>query len=512
VKKSAKASGLPVCELEAISEPFCITIFGASGDLTSRKLIPSLFRLYSNNILPDNFFILGTARSKLSNEEFRVKTEEWLNKEKGGNYDTTKWRSFSKRLYYKAILYDDLKTYKDLATYISELEKKNKTVGNRIFHIATPPNLYEDIIENLGNSHLSERRDGFARVVIEKPFGRDLETAKELNSVLLKHFRENQIFRIDHYLGKETVQNILLFRFANSIFEPLWDRNHVDHVQISAAETLGVEHRAGYYDKAGVLRDMFQNHMLQLLALIAMEPPNVFDSQHVRDEKVKVFQALRPCDKDSLEDNLVLGQYIQGEISGKKVPGYRKEPGVKPDSFTPTYTAMRIFIDNWRWQDVPFYLRTGKRLNKKISEISLHFKNAPDNMFRKHPIKIVPNILSFIIQPDEEIIMSFQTKVPGSKVCLSDAGMRFSYKEHYPSLSLDAYERVLIDCILGDQLLFVRQDGIELTWNFLSPAIEMIDPSKKPLLSVQDYEAGSWGPLESDELIKKDNREWKLNI
>lgn len=512
MRKAVSASHLPVCKLEAISEPFCLTIFGASGDLTSRKLIPSLFRLFSNNILPDNFFILGTARSELSNKEFRTRTEEWINKEKKGNYDKAKWELFSKNLYYKTILYNDLQAYKDLSTYIRELEKKNKTGGNRIFHIATPPSLYEEIIENLGNAHLSNSGKGYVRVVIEKPFGRDLETAKELNSVILRHFGEDQIYRIDHYLGKETVQNILLFRFANSIFEPLWNRDHIDHVQITVAETLGVEHRAGYYDKAGVLRDMFQNHMLQLLALISMEPPNVFDSRHVRDEKVKVFQALRSCDAETLADNLVLGQYNEGEIDNKEVPGYRNEPGVPPDSATPTFAAMKIFIDNWRWQDVPFYLRTGKRLNQKISEISLHFKNAPDHMFRKHPVQIVPNVLSFVIQPDEEIIMSVQTKVPGSKVCLSDAGLRFSYKEHYTSLSLDAYERVLIDCILGDQLLFVRQDGVELTWDFLSPVLEASESQDKTHLSFHEYKAGSWGPQESDRLIKEDNRAWKLNF
>lgn len=500
------------CAVESITEPFLLVIFGGSGDLTKRKLVPSLFSLYKNAILPENFVILGIARSKFSNEDFRQMLREWFQEHEAGSFETEKWNGFSKSLFYSDIRYDEVKTFKTLSRKISELEKKNQISRNRIFYLATPPDVSRSTIENLGLSGLSRNNGGSSRVVVEKPFGTDFDSARELNQLLLKHFTEEQIFRIDHYLGKETVQNILLFRFANSIFEPLWNRNYIDHVQITVAETLGVEHRAGYYEKSGVIRDMVQNHLLQLLAHIAMEPPNVFESVQVRDEKVKVFQALRPYELGSLSEYIVSGQYVQGEIDGQKVIGYKEEKGVAPDSRTPTYVAMKLFIDNWRWKDVPFYLRTGKRLGKMVSEISIHFKNAPDHLFKNHPVEVIPNVLSFLIQPDEEIIWEIQTKVPGSKLCLQNVEMRFSYKDYYPHLALSAYERVLIDCILGDQLLFVRQDGVELTWKFLLPALQMFESSKGLLYAVHDYEAGTWGPKEADELLGKEDRKWRLNI
>jgi len=507
-KGCREVKGGPACTMDRLADPVGIVILGASGDLTGRKLIPSLFRLYQNSILPERFFILGAARSKLSDEEFRTRMLRWIERERPGEFDRSRWNGFAARLFYRSIVYDIPESFRRLSAHLEKMERDTGTGGNRIFHLATPPDLYETIIVNIGEAGLAGNRNGFARVVIEKPFGRDLESALKLNSTILRYFTEDRIFRIDHYLGKETVQNILLFRFSNSIFEPLWNRSFIDHVQITVAETLGVEHRAGYYEKAGVLRDMFQNHMLQLLALIAMEPPNLYDSQHVRDEKVKVFQALKQYDRHSLPANIVLGQYGEGEINGERVPPYRSETGVDHHSHTPTYCAMKLSIDNWRWQGVPFYLRTGKRLPRKVSEISLHFRRAPDHMFRKHGVTITPNILSFVIQPEEEIKWSIQTKVPGSRLCLNDVGMTFSYRQHYPtSISLDAYERVLIDCILGDQLLFVRQDGIEMTWKFLAPALESVDEKR---ISVLPYMAGTWGPPAAEELIRRDGYCWHV--
>jgi glucose-6-phosphate 1-dehydrogenase len=509
VKAEAFAGGNTLCAIEAIEKPFGLIIFGASGDLTKRKLIPSVFSLYKNNLLPDKFFVLGTARSELSNEEFREQMKEWA-REKGDQCFDSSWSDFSQKLFYRSILYDETDSFRQLSKTLSDLEKSIGTGHNRVFYLATPPDVYDAIIANTGNSSLCDKRECLDRIVVEKPFGRDLESARKLNALLLQYFSEDRIFRIDHYLGKETVQNILLFRFANSIFEPLWNRSHIDHVQITVAETLGVERRAGYYERAGVLRDMFQNHMLQLLSLVAMEPPNVFMANRVRDEKVKIFQALRPFEPDSLNDNLVVGQYGRGEIDGQEVAGYKRERGVSPDSRTPTYAAMKMYIDNWRWQDVPFYLQTGKRLKKQISEISVHFKQAPDRMFKNQPIEVLPNVLSFVIQPDEEIILRFQTKVPGSKVCIKDVDMRFSYKDYYTFLSLDAYERVLLDCLSGEQLLFVRQDGAEASWEFITPLIDVIESTREPAFPLFEYKAGTWGPDAAQALIGRDNRRWKV--
>ncbi len=496
-----------VCIVDRVKNPFCIVIFGGSGDLTKRKVIPSLYSLYKNGLLPDHFFILGAARSQFKDNEYREQLEEWVRKTFKDNFDKDKWNDFSERIFYHRLQYDSIEDNKGLKNALSDFEIRLHTGRNRIFYIATPPQLYEDVIENLGTSHLSEQSGGFARIIVEKPFGSDLSSAQELNRVLLDHFKEDQIFRIDHYLGKETVQDILMFRFANSIFEPLWNRNYIDHVQITAAEELGVEHRAGFYDRAGVLRDMFQNHMLQLLALIAMEPPAYFDSERVRDEKVKVFRTLRLLDSNYISEYVVLGQYTEGEIRGQRVKAYRDEEGIDTKSNTPSYAALKVFIDNWRWRGVPFYLRSGKRLTRKFTEIAVQFKKVPHFIFHEFLTDISPNILSFKIQPEEAITLTFHTKVSGSKVCLREVKMDFKYKDFYSGLFLDAYEMVLMDCLMGDHILFVRKDGVELTWSFITPVLEKIASTKGyPLCK---YRSGTAGPPDADKLIQRDGRNWR---
>jgi glucose-6-phosphate 1-dehydrogenase len=366
--------------------------------------------------------------------------------------------------------------------------------------------VYETIITNIGVAGFAEEDEGYTHIVIEKPFGRDLESARKLNGTLRSFFKERQIYRMDHYLAKETVQDILMFRFANSIFEPLWNRRYIDHVQITVSETLGVEHRAGYYEKAGVLRDMFQNHIFQLLALVAMEPPSVFEAERVRDEKVKVFRSIRPFPLDRLGDCVAAGQYDKGAIGDAQTVGYREEPGIAPDSTTPTFAALRVLIDNWRWNGVPFYLRSGKRLPRRKAEISIHYKPVPHLMFAKTlEERIEPNMLALRVQPDEGISLYFQTKNPGTKVCLRPVLMDFSYPRVF---FLSDYERILLDCMQGDQMLFVREDGVNQTWALLSPLIERLEAETK-VEDFPNYASGSAGPPEADRLIEKDGRTWK---
>ena len=478
------------------SDPGTLVIVGATGDLTARKLVPALFNLYLNNGLPDPFRIIGCGRTKLNDQQFRVKMEKALIEK--GIMNDSKWPAFSEILHYRSVDYGALDSFISLAKFLRKLDQKQNTQGNKIFYLALPPSLYQSVAQMLGQAGLGEEREngnGWSRLVIEKPFGRDLKTAVELNQSIQSYFKEHQIFRIDHYLAKETVQNVLMFRFANAIFEPIWNRRYIDHVNILASETLGVEHRAGYYEQAGVIRDMFQNHMMQLLALTAMEAPSQFETGRVRDEKIKVFRSLRPFPVEKLNEHIVLGQYGQGNINGKPVPGYREEPGINPDSLTPTFAKMKVFIDNWRWQGVPFFLTSGKRLEKKTTEITIRFKEIPHSMFRQTLGEHVDaNQLTLGIYPDEKVILTFQTKNPGARVSLRSAAMDFSYHQKYTGPILDAYEKVLIDCMLGDQMLFWRQDSLEHCWSFLTPILSECETcgNKSEILHI--YESGSWGP------------------
>ncbi len=493
------------CEIE-VPNPFCLVIFGASGDLTKRKIVPAVYRLYRNGFLPEGFFVLGTARSPMSDEDFRDQMLDAVKQAFPDDFSQNVWDKFAEKLCYCNIDYSDAGTYGAIKDRLEPLEKKFRTGENRIFYLAVPPGIYESVILNIGESRLSEEQSGYSHVVIEKPFGRDTDSARSLNSALGRSFSERQIYRMDHYLAKETVQSILIFRFANSIFEPLWNRRYIDHVQITVAETLGVEHRAGYYEHAGVLRDMFQNHIFQLLALTAMEPPSVFEADRVRDEKVKVFRSIRPFPIDSAGEHAVLGQYGSGAIDGAEVLGYRGEPGVSPASNTPTFAALKVFIDNWRWNGVPFYLRSGKRLPKREAAISIHYKPVPHMMFKgiieDH---IEPSTLVLRLQPDEGITLEFQTKAPGGKLCLNKVLMDFSYQTVF---TFEAYERVLLDCMQGDQMLFVREDGVDATWSLLTPLIEKLE-SEAGRLRFPNYASGSEGPAEAVKLIEADGRKWR---
>jgi glucose-6-phosphate 1-dehydrogenase len=486
-------------------EPCSIVVIGASGDLAMRKLLPALFSLYRQGGLPIPFSILGCSRTKMSDEDWRAKAKQAA--EESGGFDASRWDSFSANLHYRELEYREPGSFDQLAKFILDLDRRNGTGGNRIFYLAVPPSLYEVSAQSLGKAGLSAEREeghGWSRIVVEKPFGRDLQTAITLDRRLHEHFQEHQIFRIDHYLAKETVQNILLFRFANALFEPVWNRVYIDSVNISAAETLGVEHRAGYYEQAGILRDMFQNHMMQLFALTAMEPPSVFEAERVRDEKAKLYRALRPFPVDRLEDFLVLGQYGKGIQDGKEVPAYREEPGVNAESLTPTFATMKVFVDNWRWQGVPFYITSGKRLAEKRTEIVIQFKEVPHSVFRsvlgEH---ISANRLILGIYPEEKIALTFQTKNPGARVRLRSVTMDFCYHQGYTGPVLDAYEKVLLDCMLGDQMLFWRQDGVELCWSFLTPVLWGCETCTNRAEMLLPYDAGTWGPGAAHQLIMK---------
>jgi glucose-6-phosphate 1-dehydrogenase len=495
------------CDVK-VPGPCGLIIFGASGDLAQRRIIPSLYRLHRHKLLPNHFFVLGASRTEMTTDQFRVSMQAAVKSGYPNDFHNSQWEEFAPKLYYSRIDYDVAESYRQsLKEEILGLEKRYRTGRNRIFYLSIPPIVYEKVILNLGAADLSREGGGMPHLVIEKPFGQDIDSARKLNTLLRRFFQEREIFRIDHYLAMETVQNILMFRFANSIFEPLWNRRYIDHVQITASETIGVEHRAGYYEKAGVIRDMFQNHMLHLLALSAMEPPPRFEAESVRDERIKLLHSVTPFPLDKLDQYIAIGQYGSGEIDGKPAPAYREEPGVSDESTTPTFAAMKILIDNWRWSGVPFYLRSGKRLSSHKTEISIHFKPVPHLMFSRalnEPIE--PNALIWRVRPNEGMDLVLQGKRPGSKVCLKPIVMDFSYLK---DVLMDAYEWVLLDCMHGDHLLFVSEDAVEQTWSLLTPLINRLE-STTPAGKFPNYAAGSSGPKEAALLIERDGRAWRL--
>lgn len=498
IKSRARDLRIPpkACLVEGEVAPCAIVIFGATGDLTSRKLAPSLYNLYLTGGMPKNFAILGAARSAMSHDQFRERIKNSL-----AGVDLSRWEAFGKALYYQQIHFDSRDSFSELAATLSKLDKDHNLQGNTIFYLAIPPSLYKPTAVMLGDLGLSvegQNGSGWRRLIVEKPFGRDLQSAEDLDRTISQHFAEHQVYRIDHYLAKETIQNVLVLRFANAIFEPIWNRQFIDRVHITAAEALGVENRASYYEEAGVIRDMLQNHLMQLLALTAMEPPARFEANHVRDETCKVFRSLKPFDKKDIDQSLVLGQYVPGFIDGQQVPGYRQEPGVSPKSLTPTFGAMKVFIENWRWEDVPFYITSGKRLHEKRTEIVIHFKRVPHSLFRGVlGESITPNVMTLGVYPEETINLTFQTKNPGALFCLRSVRMEFNYADNYTGPEMDAYEIALLDCMQGDQTLFWRQDAVELCWAFIDPILEECEDCEDRREQLRFYEAGSWGPREA---------------
>jgi glucose-6-phosphate 1-dehydrogenase len=495
--------------IEMPSGPCGYVVFGASGDLAQRKLLPALFKIFQAGLLNERFYLLGAARTALTDLQFRQIVQQSILR-KYPDAPQKETDLFTNKLYYIAGNYDDGSFYQKVAAKIAELNKKYKIESGTIFYLAVPQLLYESIVEQLGLAGLSKAYNTdssrAAKLVVEKPFGSDLQSARRLNSSIHRHFDESQVYRIDHYLGKETVQNILMFRFANAIFEPIWNRNYIDHIQITIAESDGVGYRAGYYDGSGALRDMFQNHTIAMLTLAAMEPPTSFAPESIRDEKIKLIRSIRPLTPEQVGSFFVRGQYTAGLINGIAVPGYRDEPKVNKNSHTETYIAAKLFVDNWRWKDVPFYVRTGKRLSYRETDIAIIFKKVPHCMFSSIDLNCAPaNILVMQIQPKEGIQLSFQAKSPGAKTCISTLTMNFSYQDIFGTQAPEAYQRLLLDCMQGDQTLFTRQDAIEASWELLTPVIQKWYNNSSDL---HEYPAGADSFPAADNLIESDARQW----
>lgn len=490
-------------------EDHILVIFGASGDLTYRKLVPAVFDLYLQSLLPDNFAILGLGRTSISNEAFREKMMDGIKQFasfKNSPQETID--KFSKMLFYFAFDTLDENDYENLKGELLKLDQSQNTRGNFIYYLATPPSMYEIIPKCLNQQGLSDESNGFKRLIVEKPFGYDLDSAKHLNKALLNDFKEEQIYRIDHYLGKETVQNLLVTRFSNGIFEPLWNRNYIHHVEVTSSESIGVGNRGGYYEGSGALRDMVQNHLLLLAGLVAMEPPALIDSTNIRNEIVKVFQSLRPIAEEEVDKYVIRGQYTESKIKGESVKGYREETGVAKDSRTETFLAMKFFVDNWRWAGVPFYIRTGKMLPTRVTEIVIYFKQTPHHLFSTDKaISGQYNKLVIRIQPDEGLLLKFGMKEPGAGFKVQEVNMDFHYTDLSDTYLPSAYERLLLDCMMGDGTLYHRGDAVEAAWQFVEPILKAW--KNNPEIAVHGYPAGTWGPDVADDLIEGDDLTWR---
>jgi glucose-6-phosphate 1-dehydrogenase len=486
-----------------------MVIFGAGGDLTKRKLMPAIYNLAKGKLLPENFAIVGVSAENYTTEQFRDLATKDIKEFSTVPVDETSWKWFINRIYYLSGDFNDPALYQNLEVLLKKVDQEQNTAGNCLFYLATSPRFFTLVVKRLGEAKLTKQDENhWRRVVIEKPFGQDLPSAVALNRDILEVLDEKQIFRIDHYLGKETVQNILAFRFANGIFEPVWNRRYVDHVQVTVAEELGVELRGGYYDQAGALRDMVPNHIFQLITLTAMEPPISFDADEVHDEQTKVLRAVQQLSPERVLDQAVRGQYGDGSINGKRVPAYRAEPNVDPHSHTPTFVALALHIDNWRWAGVPFYLRTGKRLSQRLTQIVIRFRRPPFVLFRNTSVNnIAPNELVISIQPDEGISLSFEAKVPGPVVRLGAVNMDFQYSDYFGTTPSTGYETLLYDCMMGDSTLFQRADMVEAGWAAVQPVLDVWNAL--PPRDFPNYAAGTWGPAAANELLRREGREWR---
>jgi glucose-6-phosphate 1-dehydrogenase len=512
-KTPPKRDGNPLREglrLERVPDPCALVLFGATGDLAHRKVVPALYQLWRTNLLPHDFVILAIGRRPYDDDSLRAEFRTSLEKySRVLPLDEAAWRSFSSRIRYERMDFDDPAAFDHLVKTLEGIDKEQNGPGNHLYYLATQPSAFAEIVGELGRVGLDHERHegGWRRIVIEKPFGHDLNSAIRLNREVGKVFRESQVYRIDHYLGKETVRNLLVFRFGNGIFEPIWNRRHIDHIQITVAESIGVEGRGAFYEETGASRDFLQNHLLQLLTLVAMEPPATFDADSLRDEKVKILRAITRKTPEDVRHLVVRGQYGPGWVAGKQVPGYRQEPEVDPQSETETFIAAATFVDDWRWSEVPFYLRVGKRLPKRASEIAIQFKDVPHRLFRESSAEPDPNLLAIRIQPDEGIMLRFGAKVPGLGIDVRSVTMDFTYGSAFTVDSPDAYETLILDALLGDASLFTRADEVEEAWSIVDPIIDAWAEEGPP--DFPNYEAGSWGPEAADHLLARDGRRWR---